>query len=337
MGKYVIAGLFVLVLFAYNSPKESATDREAFIYSVHGYTGIENLGVSFTHEHVMSRFGLESAYIGEYDKDSLFGQVIPYLKSLKALGVNTVFDCTTAYFGRNVGLLKEISDSTGVEIITNTGYYAAAADRYVPESAYKSGIEEIAQVWIDEFESGIDETGIKPGFIKLAFDKGASAIDAKLFTAGIITHLSTGLTMAVHTGNNMQAVEKQLELLDSYNVSPSAWVWVHASHVEDDDFLVATALKGAWISLDKFKAKETDDYVARLSYFRDKGILNRVLLSHDGNSYNRERNLKEYHALMTNLVPALKASGFSETEINQLLVINPQNAFKVGIRVQNES
>ncbi len=188
-------------------------------------------GVSLTHEHIMSRFGLDPVYIAEYDKESLFAQVIPYLKEVKALGVNTIFDCTAAYFGRNVSLLKEISDSTGVEIITNTGFYGAASDKYVPESAIESSSEAIASGWIDEFENGINGTGIKPGFIKLAFDNGASELDLKLFTAGILTHLSTGLTMAVHTEKNLTGVEKQLMLLEEYEVSPSAWVWVHASKV----------------------------------------------------------------------------------------------------------
>jgi len=332
MTRIIIAGLFILTLVSCKSSQKNSSDPEAYIYSVHGKMGIENLGVSLTHEHVMSRFGLEPVYIAEYDKDSLLMQVVPYLREVKALGVKTIFDCTTAYFGRNVSLLREISDSSGVEIITNTGYYAGANDRYVPESAYESNSEEIAQIWIDEFENGIDKTGVRPGFIKLAFDKGASEIDLKLFTAGILTHLSTGLTMVVHTENNLQAVEKQLELLDKHEVSPAAWVWVHASKMDDVNFLVETAMKGGWISLDKFKADETEDYVSRLTLFREKDLLNKVLLSHDGNSYNRDGNLKGYHAVMTHLVPALKDNGFSEEEINQILVINPQNAFKVGIR-----
>ncbi len=332
MTRIIIAGLFILTLVSCKSSQKNSSDPEAYIYSVHGKMGIENLGISLTHEHVMSRFGLEPAYIAEYDKDSLLMQVVPYLKEVKALGVKTIFDCTTAYFGRNVSLLREISDSSGVEIITNTGYYAGANDRYVPESAYESSSEEIAQIWIDEFENGIDKTGIRPGFIKLAFDKGASEIDLKLFTAGILTHLSTGLTMVVHTENNLQAVGKQLELLDKHEVSPAAWVWVHASKMDDVDFLVETALRGGWISLDKFKADETEEYVSRLTLFREKDLLNKVLLSHDGNSYNRDGNLKGYQAVMTHLVPALKDNAFSEEEINQILVINPQNAFKVGVR-----
>jgi len=111
--------------------------------------------------------------------------------------------------------------------------------------------------------------------------------------------------------------------LDEYKVSPSAWVWVHASKVENVDLLVETAKKGAWISLDKFKAPETEAYVSKITRFREKGLLHRVLLSHDGNSYHREGELRGYQAIMTHLIPALKENGFSEAEINQLLVLNP--------------
>ncbi len=336
MRKVYFLGLFMLILVSCNTSQKNSSDQEAYIYSVHGKVEIENLGVSLSHEHIMSRFGLNPAYIGEYDEDSLLMQVVPYLKKVRALGVKTIFDCTTAYFGRNVKLLRKISDASGIEIITNTGYYAGANDRYVPEAAYVSSIEEIAQVWIDEFEKGIDDTGIKPGFIKLAFDKGVSEIDSKLFTAGILTHLSTGLTMAVHTENNLEAATKMLQLLDQYDVDPAVWVWVHASKVEDVDFLVETAKKGVWLSLDKLKAPETEDYVARLSLLRERGVLKKVLLSHDGNSYNRDRNLKEYDAILTFLIPALKDNGFSDEDINQILVVNPQNAFKIGVRHKAE-
>lgn len=336
MRKIIFLGIFTLILVSCNTSQKSSSEQEAYIYSVHGKVGIENLGVSLSHEHIMSRFGLEPAYIGEYDKDSLLMQVVPYLKEINALGVKTIFDCTTAYFCRNVSLLRKISDASGVEIITNTGYYAAANDRYVPESAYESSIEEIAQIWIDEFENGIDDTGIKPGFIKLAFDKGVSEIDSKLFAAGLLTHLSTGLALAVHTENNRQAVEKQLQLMDQYGVSPSAWVWVHASKMEDVDLLVETAKKGGWISLDKFKAAETEDFVSRIALFREKELLHKVLVSHDGNSYNRDHALKEYHAILTHLIPALKDNGFSDEDINQILVVNPQNAFKIGVRYEEK-
>ncbi len=76
-------------------------------------------------------------------------------------------------------------------------------------------------------------------------------------------------------------------------------------------------------------------YVSRIKLFREQDVLDKVLISHDGNSYNRDGGLRGYQAVMTHLVPALKEAGFSDEEINQVMVINPRNAFKVGIRKVN--
>jgi phosphotriesterase-related protein len=333
MKRIPIVLMSVIVVLSCNSPEKSTADPENYIYTVHKKMDIAELGIALTHEHVMSQFGAESSYVGQYDKTLLFKQVIPYLKEVKSIGVNTIFDCTTAYFGRNVKLLKEMADSAGIELITNTGYYGAANDRYIPESAYESTPEQIAQGWIDEFENGINNTGIKPGFIKLGYDDGApSEIDSKLFVAGLLAHLKTGLTMAVHTGDNPEAIAKQLQLMDEYGVSPSAWVWVHACNTQSDSLILAVAKAGGWVSLDKFKPHQVDDYIENLSLLKKEGYLDQVLLSHDGNSFPRGREIRGYKAVITDLVPALKSSGFSEEEVEQLLVVNPRNAFRVSVR-----
>ena len=63
-----------------NSPQKKSSDPEGYIYSVHGKMDISELGFALTHEHVMSQFGADPAFVSEYDKALLFGQVIPYLK-----------------------------------------------------------------------------------------------------------------------------------------------------------------------------------------------------------------------------------------------------------------
>ena len=70
--------------------------------------------------------------------------------------------------------------------------------------------------------------------------------------------------MAVHTGDNPEALEKQQQLLDEYGVSPSAWVWVHACNTKSDSLFLAVARRGAWISLDKFKAPQAEDYISNI-------------------------------------------------------------------------
>lgn len=322
--------LMLLTVFFFST---TAYAQDGFLFTVDGKIDAGELGFTLPHEHVMSNFGADSEIISQYDEAALMVQVVPYLQKLKSLGVASVFDCTTAYFGRNVSLLQRLSKESGIQILTNTGFYGAANDRYVPPWAQDASAAEIADTWIAEFENGIDGTIIKPSFIKLAFDNGTpSKIDLKLFEAGIVTHKKTGLTMAVHTGNNREAVKQQLDLLTTYKVSPEAWIWVHANKAQDMNLLLETAQKGAWISLDGINSSNIMEYIDFINRFRKENLLDKILLSHDGNSFPRGGEIREYHALSELLIPKLLELGYSKNEIHLLTIENPKNAFSIRKR-----
>ena len=310
-------------------------DISVDVNTVSGKINPSQLGLTLTHEHIMSNFGKSITDSDKYDTSSLLAQVIPYLKYLKTLGVESIVDCTANYFGRRTDLLKTISDSTGIRIITNTGIYGAANDKYIPSFAFDETAEYLSKVWIDEFENGIDNTPIKPGFVKLAFDDGTpSDIDTKLFKAGILTHLATGLTLAVHTGGNIEAVELQTKLLTEHKVHPSAWIWVHANTVTDDHVLLAIAKKGAWISLDGVNMSNTKEYIDRILLFKEHNLLHKLLLSHDGNAFPAGGPIRKFEAILVHLIPELLQSGLDDNDIDQLLVVNPREAFIPKIRRQ---
>ncbi len=313
------------------------------IMTVQGPIPAGRLGVALPHEHVMSTFGEEPRYEPGYDEGLLLGQVVPILKGVKALGCRALFDCTAAYFGRDVRLLRKVSEQTGLHIVTNTGYYGAANDRYVPPHAFEETAEQLAGRWVKEWKEGIDGTGIRPGFVKLAVDAGPlSEIDAKLLRAGALTHLATGLTLAVHTANNPQAVKEQLTILKRTGVHPSAWVWVHAHQVALPEDVLDAAGQGAWISFDGVRVGEEGEsgqpgtilkHLVLLKEMKKRGLLGQVLLSHDGNSFSAGKDtVRPCDALFTTLLPTLEADGFSRREIDGLVKNNPQEAF--GIRVR---
>lgn len=323
--------LFVSLIAVFQACSSSEKDNS--INTVNGSVTADKLGFKLTHEHIMSNFGKDISETSEYDEAALLKQVIPYLKKIQSLGVDTIFDCTTAYFGRRVDLLQTIADSTGLQIVTNTGFYGAADDRYIPQIAYNSAPEDISEIWVDEFENGIDGTDIKPGFIKLAFDNGIpSEIDKKLFEAGIMTHLETGLTLAVHTGNNPEAVDIQLNLLQQYGVSPEAWIWTHAHTSSDLNLLIETAKKGAWISLDRVNSSNLQHTIDWLQRFKSENLPHKILLSHDGNGFPGGGEIRPFEAVMNDLIPALRANDFTDEEIDQLFVQNPKDAFSINIR-----
>jgi predicted metal-dependent phosphotriesterase family hydrolase len=295
----------------------------------------EELGFTLTHEHIMSNFGQDPQRTGVYDEVALRAQVVPYLKSLRAQGVDTVVDCTTAYFGRNVTLLREFAAESGLQLVTNTGWYGAAKGRYIPERAFTLPADEIAAEWISEFTEGIDGTDVRPGFIKLAVNAGElHPVDRKLLESAALTHLATGMVIAVHTGKNSAAAKEQLTILEHAGVSPSAWIWTHAQHADSSAPLITAARRGAWISLDGVRENPAQQkpILSHLLALREAGLLSRVLLSHDGNGFPSGGSIRPFDALTSTFLPHLRELGFSEAEIKQLVITNPREAFSLRVR-----
>ena len=48
-------------------------------------------------------------------------------------------------------------------MITNTGFYGAANDKYIPAYAYEATVDELAEGWTREWEEGIGDTSIRQG------------------------------------------------------------------------------------------------------------------------------------------------------------------------------
>ena len=272
--------------------------------------------------------------------DEAVGHVLPYLEKLKAHGVKTLVECTPVYVGRDVRLLKRLSEETGLQILTNTGFYGAQDNRFIPAQVLKMTPEMIAASWIAEFEKGIDGTDIRPGFIKIAVDrKPLSGFHATLARAAAIAHKITGLTIMSHTGPAVGAFH-QLEILKEEGVAPEAFIWTHASDEKDWSQLVKAAKMGAWVSLDKYGWNEAlvESYPQLLKLLKEEGVLNKILISHDAGWFDPgqpEQPFKSYSPVFEELVPNLKKQGFTDDDIDLLFIKNPTKAFMVRKRLIN--
>ena len=331
-------GAGALPLSTWNAcrPAEEATGK---IMTVMGPAAPETLGFTLTHEHVLVDFiGADLISPDRYDPDEVAAVVLPYLRQARELGCQTLVECTPAYLGRDAALLRRLSRASGLAIITNTGYYGAADDKYLPTHAYQETAHQLAARWVREWREGIEGTGVRPGFIKTGVDKGSlSAIDAKLVRAAALTHLKTGLTIASHTGFAIPARE-QLAILADEGVHPSAWIWVHAQNEPDTENHAWGAWQGAWLSFDGISPESLERHLSRVVDMKRLGLLHRVLLSHDAGWYLPGElgggAFRPYDTLFTEFIPALREAGFTPDEIRQLTVTNPQRAFQVRIRKQ---
>jgi phosphotriesterase-related protein len=301
--------------------------------TVSGRIDAANLGQTLIHEHILVDFiGADRISSDRWDRRKVREAVVPFLLETREHGIQSVFDCTPAFLGRDAQLLREISEDTGLNIITNTGYYGAGNSAYLPHWAFTETHQQLARRWIDEFEQGIEGTGIRPGFIKIGVDAGPlSAMHQKLVRAAALTHLATGLTICSHTGPAGTAFE-EIEVLRQMGVGADAFVWVHAQKEKDKSLYITAAKRGTWVSLDGMGWDDIEKYAQWLTDLKSRGQLHRVLISHDAGWYRPGdadplAKFVGYTKLFDKLFPLLRQKGFQESDLNRLLVINPANAF----------
>lgn len=307
-----------------------AQARVGAVNTVTGVVPASDLGMVLMHEHVLVDFiGADKVSRSRYDGDEVFRVALPHLRQARELGCRTLVECTPAFLGRNVSLLRRLSRESGVLIVSNTGYYGAADDKFVPASAYKDSPKRMAQRWIDEHHRGIDGSDILPGFMKIGVDAGAlSDIDRKIVEAAAITHKATGLPIASHTGDGT-AAHQELDVLEQQEVAGDAFIWVHAQNERDEALLRRAADRGAFVEFDGISPDTVDRHVQLVKMMAEAGHLSRVLVSHDAGWYHVGEegggNYRPYDTVFTRFVPAIKAA-LGDEAVQQLLVANPARA-----------
>ena len=323
---------FLLILIACTPQKMD----KGKILTISGEISPEEMGLALIHEHILVDFiGADSTGYHRWDKDSVVQRVLPFLEEIKARGVNTLVECTPSYLGKDPILLKKLHEATGINFLTNTGYYGAVEGKYLPSHAYSESAEELSKRWIAEFENGIEDTGIKPGFIKISVNSGPllSQMDEKLVRAAAKTHKETGLLIVSHTGT-WETAEAQIQVLKNEKVDLNHFVWVHAQNEKNFQKYMEAKNEGVWISLDGI-AWDVPGHLERIVFCKENGLLDHVLLSHDAGWYSPGEadggDFKGFTALFDALIPLLKEKGFTQTELDLMLIQNPAKAFSIKL------
>ena len=323
------------------------------IQTVTGAIGFDELGMTLMHEHIFIAFpGAEFDPRYKFDRAQFVQRAVKRLKNLAAFGVKTLVDPCPIELGRDVTLLREVSEKSGVQIICATGFYYEAAG--IPVYWRHLPTEEIAELYIREIEQGIDDTGIRAGIIKCATGAPTiTALEERVLTAATIAQRATGVPILTHTEDGHCGPEQQ-DIFERGGVPLHHCLIGHSCGNHDPAYHRRIAERGSYVGFDRIGLvrRGSDelraDNVVKLS---QAGHANRVMLSQDAYcgwrgkfifELDRARTAKidamrdtddwprPHTGLFTDFVPKLKARGMSDAQIQQFLVDNPREYFKAS-------
>lgn len=296
--------------------------------TVLGDIPISELGITLPHEHICcySEYLYGMAKNKYLDKEKLQKVSVKYLKELKTkYKLNTFVDCTPVNIGRDVALLKEVSQKSGVNIICSTGFY------YTEETVlYNSSAELIAEYIIKDAED------INAGIIKCAVENEIlSEFNKKLIFASALAQKTLRLPMVLHTNANNKNGLKALELLLTEDVNPQAITVSHLSDTEDLEYIKQIAEIGCFIGLDRLYDNCSEKYISKkietVAELCDAGYEDKILLSHDAlffNGFEEKPTINKcprFSYCFDNILPKL-----SNQLAQKIMIENPIKMLKCG-------
>jgi phosphotriesterase-related protein len=308
----------------------------ASVNTVTGPVETSELGFTLMHEHVIVKSpGVVENFPSVWNRTEEIERAVTLLRDVAARGVKTIVDAS-ADTGRDIHFVAEVARRSGMQIIAATGLYFD-----VPRYFRSRGADVMVELFLKEINEGIAGTQIKAGIIKCATDEeGLNADIEKILRACARVHRATGVPITTHTFAAGQTGTVQQDIFESEGVDLSRVIIGHSGDSKDIDYLLRLIGRGSYIGMDRFGLDmflPTADRVATIARLCKLGYADKMVLSHDANSYMDwfERSLLEktvpdwhYNFIPDSVIPALLDSGVTEDEIQQMTVENPRRIFE---------
>ncbi len=299
------------------------------VRTVLGDLPAERLGPTLPHEHLQATFVPHDAWRPKPgDRDAARARLLPLLLDLRQAGCSAFVDCTPAAMGRDPRLLRALSEDSGLHILANTGFYQPP---WLPAWAAGADADRLAAHWIREAREGLNDTDIRPGFVKIALstrDEPVSPLQARILRAAIRVSRTCGLPIAAHTIGD-RPLQDALAILQEEGLPPDRFIWVHAG-TGSPEVQEAALAAGIRIELDMVAPETADRDAERILELLRSPWHRRVLASMDRGWHDPARpdqEIRPYAWFFREFLPRLARLGADEAMIRRLTVENPAEAF----------
>ncbi len=269
------------------------------------------------------------------DEEEATAEAMAYMKA----GGGTIVDATTIGIGRDPLALARIARATGLNIVMGAGYYVHAVH---PDGMDDLTESRIARQITDEIRTGVGDTRVRAGIIgEIGCSWPLAPNERKVLRAAAAAQRETGAAVLIHPGRSPHAPREILDVLAEAGGSIDRTIMGHLDRtISKTDDLLELAKSGCYLEYDLF-GWEVSHYplgsldmpsdAQRLDFIRrllDEGCGDRVVIAHD--VFAKHRTLKYgghgYAHILDNIVPRMRARGFSADEIDAIIVGNPARA-----------
>jgi phosphotriesterase-related protein len=308
------------------------------VETVRGAVEPDALGRALLHEHIFIRDqeGLENfnrawgAPI--WDEEERVADAVAKLRAVLDAGYRTLVDPTAVGLGRDVRRIARVNEGVpDLHIVVCTGLYAFAE---LPGMLRDRSPDQLTSLFVRELREGIDDTGIKAGFLKCAVERFGLVVDMPaILEAVAAAQVETGAPLMVHTNAAARSGLLALETFTGHGVDPRRMVVAHAGDSNDLGYLREIADAGAALGFDRFNIphfnpdeKRIETLLALLS----EGYGDRIHLSHDAAAwydfmqhnppFANER--PDYLHIEREVLPKLREAGVTDGQIDEMLVEN---------------
>jgi phosphotriesterase-related protein len=218
---------------------------------------------------------------------------IAELRPFTEAGGQTVVDATVPGIGRDPGALVRIARASGVHVVMGAGAYVGPTH---PPSIAALDEAAIAAQLVDEWEGGVDDTGVRPGFIgEIGCSWPLLDRERVVLRGAAIAQGRTGAGLMVHPGRDPRAPEEIVRILADAGADLGRVAMAHLDRtVQDLPGLAVLARTGVFLEFDCFglessyypfdPAMATLSDAQRLDLVRgllDAGYGEQILLSQD--------------------------------------------------------
>ena len=321
----------------------------ASIETVTGSIEASELGETLIHEHLMSRdeaILVQFPQMGTVREDPVEGVTsegaedvaAEFIGAAAERGVKTVVEPSCMYLGRDVRLMKRVSERTGVQIVPCTGIYSYD---HLPTPFVTRDADQIAALLVHDIEQGIQGTDIKAAFLKCAADEpGVTENVEKVHRAVARASLRTGAPIMAHSRPASDTAPRQIEIFAEEGVELDKVQIAHCGDSPDADYIESLIEKGVWAGLDRYGIEMYQPFDKRIAAhlaLLERGYADRIFVSADscatidwfspeavqqmtGAGMVSDWTIKIVH---DKVLPALREGGMTEEQEHTMLHENP--------------